>query len=344
MAMTNNKSVVDALNEIATSAISQTMNKCQSFSNNTQNIIVGCNPNSGDDEIQSWAYNRSCVSALSKRLEEKTWRASLQNARGATNLKAALDTFEAGINRDIMSCVACNFNNITMTSTISMDTECITTDIQEIDIASAITQMTTQSITNNSDWGAGLAKMFGEKNQMTIIQKLSTSINNALQWTNIRENISEELSRTTINLDVNSATTTNIHQDNVIGIVDNFVSSSNYADNVFSEDQWSILNDIYNDESSIDGFVSLSHSFATFLSNMTKSVMGRVIMCAAILAGVAMAIVLFQYLLPLITAKKINSSVKTMGTEAVDTVRGAIPPDLTNDENTIDFNQIEING
>lgn len=305
--MTNNKSVIDTLNDIASSAISQTLNKCKNSGLTQQNIILRCNPKEGNDPIPTWTDNRTCLDSLTKRLSEASWRKTLSNTRKITDMDAALKIFEAGLNRDVMQCVACNFNNITMTSNVSLDVSCINTDIQAIDMAAAITQMTTQSITNNSDWGAGLARVFGEQSQLSVIQKLSTAISNSLQWENITSNVSAELSRTTIEVSDKDATAdqSNIHQDNVIDIVANFVSSSNYADNVFTEDQWSIINDIYNDDSSVGDFLSLSHSFFSFLGQITDNVMGTVIICAAILAFVAMGIVFFQYLVPKLTAKKV---------------------------------------
>lgn len=306
--MTNNKSVIDTLNEIASSAISQTLSKCRNLGITEQNIILKCDPKDADNQIiDTWTDNQNCLASLTTRLDEATWRSTMDNTRKMTDMDAVLKSFEAGINRDVMQCVACNFNNITMNSNVSLNVSCINTDIQAIDMAAAITQMTSQSITNNSDWGAGLARVFGEESQLSVIQNLSTSINNALQWDNIKDSVSKELGRTTIKIDDTdaSADQSNIHQDNVTDIVNNFVNTSNYADNVFSEDQWSIINDIYNDDSSVDGFLSLSHSFFVFLGNITGSVMGNVILCAVILAIIAMCIVLFQYLVPKLTARKL---------------------------------------
>ena len=280
--MSNNSIVVNSFNSIITDTIVNILTTCRSESKFNNNITIKCQ----NKHLRE--NNSQCLRLLT---DFNVQQYDTQLSVDSSNYQRVIQDFQMALsNITLNSCKGCLYDNIQQNMLFSLDSTCSTEQITNNTIQAMATETVDNTLDNHGDLMSGLAGALGFSTSSQIKQEMSTRIS-----TLIGEDIlNESLTQVTAyqNMEFSARDVQYINQNTVIDVINTIVINTDISNQVLSDSEWKIINELINDQSSISDIGDMYLTQLNVLNALAKTVMGRVILAVCVLAGIVMLLFL----------------------------------------------------
>ena len=281
--MANNSIVVESFNSIITDTIVNVLSFCRLDAEFNQNMMVRCENN----HIRE--ANESCLRLLNNfNLEQY----DLQLREDSSNYQRIIQDFQMNLsNITLNSCKGCYFDNIQQNMLFALDGNCEFDTVSDNIIEAAASQTVDNTLDNHGDLLSGLAGAMGFTTTNQIKQELSTRISTLISTDILTESLTQVRAYQNMTID-NVGIANFIHQNTVIDVVNTIVVNTQISNEVLSQSEWQIINELINDQGTIADIGEMYLTGLNVLNALAETIMGRVILAVCVLAGIVMLLFL----------------------------------------------------
>jgi len=290
--------VMNQTNSMVAEIIVNASLSCNGSTQSTQSITIGCDPGN----VQ-WESSPTCLSAMDgvrqSFLDKYAFVASRWTGARTVVTKPIdedlTELLEAMKRTQRQFCKACDFSNLSQTTVVASTTECKALDDIKNVMDQRLSVQLQQVIDDNQDFMAPLISMFGGGNKMRVVDNLAARVSALISTEIVRKarnhvTLNQRMQYQGGRVDANS-------QSNAVSSVQNFFSHNKIFNNIFSEVEWKRLQELYNEQNTIDTLGNAALVATTAVLGLISSIAGNVVLATAAVAGavVVLIIVLVLY-------------------------------------------------
>lgn len=292
--------VVNEVNTMVANVMVNIALYCNTQNINSQTVTIDCHPVLSDPDSVYEANDacRNCMANIvAAQLAYYNTQREAWNNRPATVDKPIDSDFQNVINAFVtcttQRCKACDAQNISLSSVISSTLGCNAFNNVKNSLTQKLTASVSQALTNNQDMLSPLAEMLGASSYSDVVYNITNRIS-----AQITDNVISDVQQTlnaNQSVTINTDTTANaITQKSALTSVVNYLEKSDIMNNIFSDSEWTTLQDLVNDQNTIGSVGNTVSKAVSYLSRMLTNVVGKVVLFVLILVGVIfMGIVIY---------------------------------------------------
>ena len=306
--------IVNEANDIVADVFSNLTLNCMANTGVTEAITITCTPNATTPNV-AHENSTSCKSCYTR---VKTialsiydgYRDAWENGTNSPSVpKAINDDFTSIINgmySCIRRCKACNFDNISQSTSVVSNTKCQSTNNINNQVSQKMTTAIDQSLSNHSDVLGSLATFLGGKaNKQDIVDNIHTRIMSKLTNNVVSSIMNAIEDNQTLNLSGSSVSINTVTQNSSYNSTVNFLQKNNIMDNIFTDAEYQEIQTLKSDTTTITKFGGFFIAQLGYISGLTKSIGGRIVIFAiAVAALVVVSTIIY------VTTKLIIKKVK----------------------------------
>jgi hypothetical protein len=293
------EAVVNVGNSLVAEAYITATFKCQIQVKANQSMVFECDPQLKlkTGTLDFYEENPGCIKCLDDILvvnesDERVWKTGWSAGRTATgaNETTSFEQATAAFQNCAKTiCKACLWENNLQLSAIQFDSKC-KFDISVIqNMAQNVEANISQSLVDNQDVLSSLAQAMGAKTNISLVANLSSKVMSRFS-VNILAEISDKINANQ-QMNFENTDAKGVRQDSSNKLVSDFISENKFVNNVLSDNQWKVYQQIKNDQNTIgDLGDSLSKTTLT-LGEVLNSVVGQVLVITIILVGIIIIVV-----------------------------------------------------
>lgn len=194
------------------------------------------------------------------------------------------------------TCKACPISNVSQTNVIKSTIGCTAfTQIKNV-LSQKLMVAVSQQLTNNQDMLSPLARLLGASDYNEVVQSCSNRISASIS-DNVVSDIQQQLeSNQTLVINGNDSgmTVTGQTQSSALSVVQNYLSKTNALSNIFSQDEWKNLEELINDQTTVNSVGNAITKSVSYISKTLTSIVGKVVLFVLCLIGIlAVGIVIY---------------------------------------------------
>lgn len=269
---------------------------CNSTNTSSQTVNIKCvPPNFSPGGTNIYELNPGCDACLQNvvnnhlnyyKFQQQLWEAG--DIKPGVN-KPIDDDYQAAINEfvscNLTHCKACVAQNLSQTTVIKSVTGCTAFNDVQNSINQQLMAAISQQLTNNQDMLAPLAEMLGASTTNDVIYNITNRISSQITTTvisNIQNQISSQQS---INLN-NVGNADSLTQQSAFASVQTYLAQTNIFNNILQDEQWTLLQELVNEQNTIDSLGNTIVKAVGYLSKLLTDVVGKVVLFVMIMVGV----------------------------------------------------------
>jgi hypothetical protein len=312
---------VNQVNSIVATVFTSIALTCSNTALSQQAIVVGCSPQLDNPDLevaQPYENQPQCTICMDNIVADRIQYYNLQRtawAAGApVNVALPIDqdynaVVQAFIACGQSSCKACSYTNLSESTVIKNILSCEAFNNIRNNISQSLTQQVTQSLTNNQDFLAPLATMLGASSFQQIVNNVVTRIQ-----TKITQDVVEGVANTISNnqiLILNNGDAQGLTQQSAFNCAVNYFSQTQIFNSIFTDEQWQQLQDLANDQNTIDSVGNAVVKAISDMEKFSKSTVGIIVIFILSLVGVVFVVLVLYVLIRYIRTKVEQSRAKS---------------------------------
>ena len=284
--------VVKEVNNMVANVIVSIALYCNTADIGQQTIDIECNPQLTDPN-SVYEANDACETCMSNvvsaqlgyyTLQQEAWR-----TRPAAVEKPIDADFQNVINEFVIcttqTCKFCYAQNVSQTNIIKSTQGCNAFNQVKNSLTQKLTAAVSQKLTNNQDMLSPLATMLGASSYSDVVTNVTNRIS-ALITDNVISNIQLSInSQQTLTLNAGGSFS-GLTQYSAQTVAQNYLSKTDLMNNIFSDSQWKTLQDLVNDQNTIDSLGNVVTKSVSALSQLLTNIVGKVVLFVLILVAV----------------------------------------------------------
>lgn len=284
---TSQQAVVNGINSMVADVFINIALFCNSNSTSQQTVNIKCQPYT-DSATIIWELNPGCQKCIQGIVDAQLRYYKFQQdlwANRAPSVQGSIDTdyqnvISEFINCGSTACKACSVQNVSQNTVIQTVLNCAAVNNIQNTLNQQLTAQITQNLTNNQDLLSPLATMLGASTTNSMITNLTNRIE-ALITTNVIADITQQISNNQVlnitgsggSLNVNGST-----QDSAFNSIMTYLGTNNIFNNVFQQAQWDVLQDLINEQSTIDTLGNLIPKSVGDLEKLVSNIVGQIVL------------------------------------------------------------------
>lgn len=293
------EALIQATNEIVTTAFIMTMNECTQTAEILQNISLSCKPNVSSIAGGVRHYYEENVAC--KQCMDNVWQGMLKHHAleqaiwdqgGDVKVRLPLNEEYALLLQRIEicglnACKACVFSDITQANIITSSETCKSDNNFRTNLQANITTLLQGTFLENKDVLAGVANKLKSQNVKTMSTYLSTQLTNQISTQFIRSAITQISSSQTITIEGNGPIqVNNMSQKSIFNVVLNEVTTAEVTTNALSESFFRELAEFVNQQNTLNDVGELVFESTIELTSALEHSVGQVMLAVIIALGV----------------------------------------------------------
>jgi hypothetical protein len=281
------------INEITATSTLTVNNNCISTSDFSQAILFSCVP------LQNGKFyeeNNGCTQCYRNISDVWTSQMEVQQALWKSNppsIRTPFDKEFEQIMADQEACVAvckaCQYSNNSQTSTVTLKVECAFNEGDVANIQSQITSSLMQQLVSNGDSLSALAKTIGAGSQDDVETYLSDKITDTMTSKVLQAMILQVSGDQRMVFKTYAGASTNVtgnSQESMVNGMVQYLSSTNVASQVLTQDQWSTFEKLYQDNTTINELGDAVFGSVDVVANTIDTSLGQILIGIIILLGI----------------------------------------------------------
>lgn len=289
--------IVNQVNQLVANIFVNISLFCSASANSDQAIEVECSFTVSNPAPQNvYELNSQCrqcfnnvVSAQLGQYDQqrRLWDTSVQSPA----VQGSIDTdYQSVISAFIActaNCKACDVANVAQTTTISSVLDCAAFNNVKNSINQQLMDAITQKLTNNQDLLSPLANLLGASSTQSIITNIVNRIS-AKITDNVISNVRSQISSTqTIELKFQGGgSVQGLTEQSAFHSVESYLQKTNIFNTIFTDAQWTVLQNLINDQNTINELGSTVVKAVSYLERLLTNVVGKVVFFVIILVAV----------------------------------------------------------
>ena len=299
------KATQDVVDQVVANSLLTVENNCVNASQLNQATVFSCNPLGPNGGF--YEENDGCIACLDNistvwnnqmDVEKKLWQSSPPQVRVPWDQQ-----FESIMNSQeacVIACKACEYSNNSQLATVNAAQDCIFDTQQTKQIQSDIIAQLTFQLNSNEDVLAAFARTVGSSSFDDMIQIMTNMITTTFD-TNV---LSSAVSQINVNQQAiyktgsgGSTTVNGNTQEASATLMVTFLSENKISESLLSQSQWDLMQDIYNESTTIDSvgravFGGITGFNKAIEDTVAQILVALVIILLLVLAGLISVIVI----------------------------------------------------
>ena len=313
--------LIDSMNTIISTAITQTVSECFSETKLEQNIEITCDPKVVQDklpDITVYEENPACLACMESILQDANTQDDMErimwNSSPAT-VRQPINTMYAKMIGGIEECglgycKACVMTNVTQQNIVSASEGCISTFMTQASVQANVSTILQQQFLNNQDVMSGAMQTLGIQGVKELSDHISSNIATVVN-TSFLQAVHQSISQSQI-ITIKSATTTrlsHVTQSSILNITQQLVTQNHVATSTYAESVYAQIAAITNQQNTLDELGNVVFSSTTTFTAAIDSAVGMVMMAVLALLGVVVVAII-----GFILYKRFKRGVELVGT------------------------------
>jgi hypothetical protein len=294
------KAIVDVATSLVSTSFIEATYQCQATTAIQQNMHFECKPLLGP-EMDVYEDNQNCSSCyenivLAQLENQKTW-ATQWEYHAAIPGRTTQQVYETAI-LDFDKCAksvckACIWANNDQLSTVQFEENCVFTLSMVQNMTQIVEGKASQKLTDNQDILVSMAQALGETTKMKTVVRLCNSV-----MSNFTASVFQEMAEI-VNVNQTMRFTSNssagfsgMRQVSAVKVLADFVAKNNFVNNMLSEDQWTVQQNIWNDQNTLSNYGDVIANTTLTFAQMADTLAGQVLTLVIIIVVIVLVIVL----------------------------------------------------
>jgi hypothetical protein len=291
--------IVNMTNDMVATIFTNIALSCNGETMSTQTTDINCLPPVTNPPPQNvYELNSGCQKCFNDivvsqqeyyNFQRELWAAGEQNP----SVKKPIDQDYQNVIAEFIACTAnckaCNVSNVSQKTTISSVINCTSFNTVKNNIDQQLVASITQNLTNNQDGLSPIATMLGTTSTQDVVTNLTNRISSKITDTVIA-NVSQQISASqTLNIMAGSTNINGVQQQSAYSSITTYLQKTNIFNTIFSEEQWTVLQTLLNDQNTLGDLGNVVVKGATYIEKMLTNSVGKVVLFVLIMVGVVIA-------------------------------------------------------
>jgi hypothetical protein len=291
--------IINTANILIAKAYLDSTQECQQTINLVQQDTFTCDPEvaAGTDYYEDNAACVECYNNIIKVQEndyiglKRLWPNN--HISSGLNLNASAIDVSKVFSSCSNVCKACKWTNITQNSNISFESDCKFTESMVNSMSQNIQGSFSQVLTNNQDILSSLTQALGSSSNTENIINLVNSVTSSFS-AKLMAQAAEKVKSIQIQkfFGQGGAQHKVATQDASIKILQTFISDTNIVNNLLTDTQWDVYQQIKNDQNTLDELGSAVSKATLTVGNVVNSITGTVMISVMIIVAVIVVAVI----------------------------------------------------
>lgn len=288
---------VNKANEMTATVIQKIALDCNSYANTTQTVSLSCKPTLSDPAVP-YEANPVCKACIQNVVDARMSYYAFQESRLVETggvAKPINEDYREIINAFVAcgksNCKACSIENVSQRSVVTQTTNCEAFNNVKNNVVQKLSVAIAQDLNNNQDFLSAIAGTLGAGTSAEVTENITNRMKTIITDELINRLQNQVEIDQTIEFNVGGVISNGMSQETAVSSIMNFLTENNIFNDIFTEDELDSIQQLHNDQNTLDTLGQLAADSIGIFANLTATVVGQItlfvmILTAAIVAGV----------------------------------------------------------